>query len=136
MKKASGVIVKHGDKCLLCKRNSKNSLGGEWSIPAGKLEQGEEPVDAAHREFYEETHKRIKTPLFFQGVLKRFDRTGEKQTGMMYVFATEVDEPIIPNLSKAKDGDEHTECGYFNLENLPTPMNNPFKNFVTSFLNS
>jgi hypothetical protein len=55
---------------------------------------------------------------------------------MMYVFATEVDEPIIPNLSKAKDGDEHTECGYFNLENLPTPMNNPFKNFVTSFLNS
>jgi len=72
----------------------------------------------------------------YQGVLKRFDRTGEKQTGMMYVFATEVDEPIIPNLSKAKDGDEHTECGYFNLENLPTPMNNPFKNFVTSFLNS
>lgn len=136
MRKAAGLIVRYGDECLLCKRNPKNTLPGEWSIPAGKLEADEKPLDAVRREFFEETAKVIDTPLYFQGVMKRFDRTGKKQTGMMYVFATEVDKKIVPDLEKAKDGDEHTECGYFSLENLPSPMNKVFKKFVTSFLKS
>jgi hypothetical protein len=31
----------------------------------------------------------------------------------------ETDERINPDLENAVDGDEHTECGYFDLENLP-----------------
>jgi hypothetical protein len=37
----------------------------------------------------------------------------------MYVFLMETDERINPDLENAKDGEEHTECGYFDLENLP-----------------
>jgi len=37
----------------------------------------------------------------------------------MYVFMMETDEKINPDLENAKDGEEHTECGYFDLENLP-----------------
>jgi len=38
---------------------------------------------------------------------------------LMYVFLMETDEKIHPDLENAFDGDEHTECGYFDLENLP-----------------
>jgi hypothetical protein len=39
--------------------------------------------------------------------------------GLMYVFLMETDERINPDLENAIDGDEHTHCGYFDLENLP-----------------
>ena len=35
------------------------------------------------------------------------------------VFLMETDEKINPDLENAKDGEEHTECGYFTIENLP-----------------
>ena len=37
----------------------------------------------------------------------------------MYVFLLESDTKINPDLENAKDGEEHTECGYFTIENLP-----------------
>ena len=54
-KRYSGVLVKHKDKVLLCKRSKKESLPGQWSIPSGKIEKKEIPLDAAYREFKEET---------------------------------------------------------------------------------
>ena len=37
----------------------------------------------------------------------------------MYVFLMETNKKIHPDLENAFDGDEHTESGYFDLENLP-----------------
>ena len=48
MKKSAGVIVKSGNKCLLCKRSNVETYSGEWSIPGGKVEPGEEIIDAAN----------------------------------------------------------------------------------------
>ena len=55
LKKYVGVLVKNGDKCLLCKRNAEGSFPGMWSLPAGKIEKNENSRDAAVREFKEET---------------------------------------------------------------------------------
>jgi mutator protein MutT len=55
VKRYVGVLVKVGEEVLLCKRNSKGSLPGEWSIPAGSIEEGESPEQAALREVQEET---------------------------------------------------------------------------------
>lgn len=134
MRKAAGILVVHGEKCLLCKRNTNGSLPGEWSIPAGKVEKDENPKDAAVREFFEETNVHINTPLYFNGVFKRYDREGQKPKGLMYVFATTASEVIRPDLDKAKDGEEHTECGYFSFDELPEPMNKPFKKFISTIL--
>ena len=41
LKKYVGVLVKNGDKCLLCKRNAEGSFPGMWSLPAGKIEKNE-----------------------------------------------------------------------------------------------
>jgi 8-oxo-dGTP pyrophosphatase MutT (NUDIX family) len=39
MRKYVGILVKHKEEFLLCKRSPKTkSLPGMWSIPAGKLE--------------------------------------------------------------------------------------------------
>ena len=130
MKKAAGILVTSKGKCLLCKRNTNGSLPGEWSIPAGKIEKGEDILNAALREFYEETDIELTSPLNFIGVIKRYNREGTKQTGLMYVFKYETDDEILPDLMSAKDGQEHTECGYFSSGEIPTPMNQPFRNLI------
>jgi len=134
MKKAAGILVTSNGKCLLCKRNAYGSLPGEWSVPAGKIEKGEKAPLAALREFYEETDLEIETPLSFVGVIKRYNREGSKQTGVLYLFQTEVDQEIYPDLDNAKDGDEHTECGYFSGDDIPTPMSDTFRNLISKFI--
>ena len=114
-----GVVVKCKDKVLLCKRNNKGSLPGMWSIPAGKLEEGETTKDAAKREFFEETDIDIDgADISFAGIIPRHTRDGKKIKGLMYVYLYEVNEEINPDLENALDGAEHTECNYFQLKDI------------------
>jgi ADP-ribose pyrophosphatase YjhB (NUDIX family) len=119
VKRYSGVIVKCGDEVLLCKRNATGSLPGQWSIPGGSLEKDEHPMDGVMREFKEETDYTLDNDLKLVGFVKRYNRDGSEMKGLMYVFLMETDERINPDLENAFDGDEHTECGYFDVENLP-----------------
>jgi len=114
-----GVVVKCKDKVLLCKRNAHGSFPGMWSIPAGKVEDGEETIDAARREFLEETAINIDNEdLTFSGLIPRHTRDGKKIKGMMYVYQFDVNEEIYPDLENAIDGAEHTECGYFSSKQV------------------
>lgn len=119
VKRYTGVLVKVGNEVLLCKRNNKGSLPGVWSIPAGKIDGEESPSAAAKREFFEETNNDINGSLKLIGFVNRSSRDGSEYRGLMYVFLYEPQDKVIPDLENAKDGDEHTECGYFTLENLP-----------------
>lgn len=119
VKRYSGVIVKCGDEVLLCKRNATGTLPGQWSIPCGHLEKGEHPMIGVKREFEEETNYTLDNDLKLVGFVKRYNRDGSEVRGLMYVFMMETDEKINPDLENAKDGEEHTECGYFDLETLP-----------------
>jgi ADP-ribose pyrophosphatase YjhB (NUDIX family) len=112
----AGVAVKNGDKILLCKRNSHQSFPGMWSIPAGSIEDGEDAKEAAYREFYEETNIKLTGGLSFCGVVPRMNRDNDELKGMMYVYKYNTKDEITPDLENAKDGEEHTECGYFSLE--------------------
>ena len=134
MKKSAGVIVKSGNKCLLCKRSNVETYSGEWSIPGGKVEPGEEIIDAANREFYEETNKTLTGELEFVGVMSRMNRKGTKQSSMMYVFLIDVDNPIHPDLENAEYGEEHSECGYFSIDDLPEPLAENLKEHLINVL--
>ena len=76
-------------------------------------------MDGIMREFKEETDYTLDNDLKLVGFVKRYNRDGSEMKGLMYVFLMETDERINPDLENAFDGDEHTECGYFDLENLP-----------------
>lgn len=121
MKKTyAGVAVKNNNKILFCKRSSKVDYPGIWSIPGGTMEEGEKPHQTARREFFEEMavdidHENLKKI----GVIPRYSRDGKKLKGEMHVFEIEPKEIIIPNLDLAIDGDEHTECGYYSLDQMP-----------------
>ena len=118
-KRYVGVLVKVGDKCLLCKRNKKGSFPGMWSVPAGKIEDSEGTRSAAVREFKEETDLDINPDLLkFNGILPRQTRDGKHFKGLMFLYTYSTDEVLTPDLENAKDGEEHTECGYFTKDEL------------------
>lgn len=55
---AAGIMYLAGDRVLLLKRRQDAPNGGTWSFPAGKIEEGETPEQAAVRESDEEiSHK-------------------------------------------------------------------------------
>ena len=118
-KRYVGVMVKCKDKILLCKRNNLGSFPGMWSIPGGKLEENETTQEGAKREFFEETAVDINDKeITFIGLVPRHTRDGKKVKGMMYVYLLNVEEPIIPDLVNAIDGEEHTDTGYFTLDEI------------------
>lgn len=120
----SGVILKKGNKVLLCKRSPEKSLPNIWSIPSGHLEDGETPGQGAIREFYEETNIKLDNDISLVGFLNKMRKDGITKKGMVYVFIKETEEDLNPDLDKASDGFEHTECGFFSEDNLPEQEGN------------
>lgn len=49
----AAVIVKDG-KLLVCQRTRHQTMPLKWEFPGGKIEEGEQPRDALHRELEEE----------------------------------------------------------------------------------
>ncbi len=49
------AVPQFEEKFLLLKRSEQNSSPGEWVFPGGKIEDGENPREAAKRELKEET---------------------------------------------------------------------------------
>ena len=108
----AGILVKSDNKVLLCKRCSKCNLPNVWSIPSGHVENGENAIDGARREFFEETDIKINNVRLL-GMFR--SRTGK---GLVYVYLHESKKKLIPDLESAKDGKEHSSCDYFSLEEI------------------
>ena len=117
-RKSSGVILKHGDEVLLCKRSPKETLPNIWSIPGGGIENGESPGQAAIREVHEETNIELTTDLDLVGIIDTKNEDGLK-TGMMFVFLQETKDKKEPDLENASHGKEHSSCKYFKKEDVP-----------------
>jgi 8-oxo-dGTP diphosphatase len=48
------AIIEHEGRCLIAQRPEGKRLAGFWEFPGGKVERGESPVAALHRELAEE----------------------------------------------------------------------------------
>jgi ADP-ribose pyrophosphatase YjhB (NUDIX family) len=84
VRKGAAVVAFDENKVLLVRNGEKSGhTTGVYGLPAGSLKEGEEYVDAAAREFNEEsglnTEKRylVKLPTFYEAELKRKD--GQKK---------------------------------------------------------
>lgn len=100
----AGVLYRAGDKILLMKRAADRSNGGLWSFPAGHIDPGETSLDAARREFWEETGQRITdiTPICDTGDFILYQAYGAEFVPM-----------ICP---------EHTAYAWFAPDMLPTQL--------------
>jgi len=123
-KRYSGILLKNKDKVLLCKRSPEESLANQWSLPSGHIEGKETPSGAALREFYEETNIKLKNDIDLVGFINKYKKDGVTKRGIMYVFKSETNTEILPDLDKAKDGHEHTKCKYFSKNEIPVGKNN------------
>jgi len=131
--RSSGIILKCGDKVLLCKRADHETYSGKWFIPTGHLEANETPKDCAYREFYEETNIKIDEEISLIGFITKKDDKGEPK-GLIYVYLYESDKEMIPNLDKAEDGHEHSDCGFFTINELPVDKNDELFKILTKIL--
>ncbi len=63
-KEVVSSVVSRGDRCILERRHdTSRSFPSHWSLVAGKIEDGETPVQAARREILEETSLEVGEPL-------------------------------------------------------------------------
>lgn len=89
-----GVVLVHREKILLVKHT--DAYGGGWSIPKGRLEEGEDIRACALREFCEETGVTLqdKDLSRFPEVLHIMDREG-RVVKRVYYFIARVDLEVL-----------------------------------------
>lgn len=105
-KSAGGVVINEDNQVLVVNQN-----GNSWSLPKGHIDEGEDKLDAAKREIYEEsgiTHLELVKELGsyhrYKISLNGGDDKSELKTIFMFLFKTdqEVLKPIDPKNPEAK----------------------------------
>lgn len=87
---AGAIIVKDG-KVLLVKE-TKESVAGKWNHPAGWIDVGEDPIDAAKREVKEETGFDF-TPTHLLGVYSLIkEEGGNKKQPIKIIFIGDISD--------------------------------------------
>ena len=120
----SGVMIRVGKKVLLCKRRDDigdEYLPGYWSVPAGYVEQDEEIKFAAVRETYEET--RIELSLDDVKFLSAYPAHGGR--GVFYDYVCDIPSELEPVIDE-----EHSDWGYFGIDEIPTPITDEMRHDV------
>lgn len=88
---AVAVIVRHADRVLLIRRAATVPLPGYWTPITGRLEPGEDLVEAAHREVHEEVGLQIELgPEILRGP------TSDGRYLLVYFTATSLASPTSP----------------------------------------
>ena len=114
LKRVSGALIqdqKTGDVFLI-KRNDKTP---KWAMVTGKIDDGEESIDALEREMYEELFIRPEegtVRLNYKGV-----ESFPAQNMELYYFEGFVNGKFNPILDE-----ENLDYGWFNIQNLPSPL--------------
>lgn len=107
--RAAAVLVCSGDGRMLLTRRSPDKTKdhpGKWAFPGGMIEDGEEPHEAAWREFYEETGHQL------AGNLK--DKYWMTTDDGVAIYKHQVGEPFHPVLDN-----EHTAWKWTRRDDLP-----------------
>jgi len=108
-KVAVGVLIEAGRRLLLVRR-SQDPQQGSWSIPAGFMDGGEDPMRAAQREALEETGLEVEITGLQDIYPAGADGGG---ADMLIVYRARVTG------GELRPGDDASEAGYFAAEALP-----------------
>jgi len=108
---AAGIALIRDGSVLLMQRSVSSTYGGLWSLPGGKVEEGEQPDDAACRELYEETGISIEP-----GDLRYLSTDPEGEMDFLAFIAP------APASANVEIDQEHGSFGWFPLNALPQPL--------------
>ena len=108
-----GGVVVHRHRVLLIRRGSE-PLKGEWSIPGGMLELGEELAEGVRRELKEETGLEVE-PL---EIVAAFDRITREGTRVKYHYVI-VDYVCRRKRGRLKPASDVVDARWVRREDLP-----------------
>ena len=112
---SAGILYYCYDEVLLCL--GENS--GIWNVPKGHIMIGEEPLEGAIREFTEETQ------IVLNGIPELANTYKKDNSGKFYLY-------VLKGRTKfnARIDHEHGDWGYFNVNNLPEPIDDWVKEVI------
>jgi hypothetical protein len=113
-KDRGGVLYSLGCEFLLCLGESS----GKWHVPKGHIQKNETPLEGSVREFTEETQ------ISLSGIPEPLD-SWDSKGGTFYLFKFEGDTRVKPRLNH-----EHIDWGYFDANDLPSPMNEELESVI------
>jgi ADP-ribose pyrophosphatase YjhB (NUDIX family) len=132
-----GGVVIHRNRVLLVLRK-REPLKGEWSLPGGLVELGEELSEAAQRELMEETGLNVE-PLEIIAVFDRIMRVGKGAARVRYHFVI-VDYACRWKGGRLKPSSDVADARWARREELPkyqlTPMATAVINETFKFFNA
>jgi 8-oxo-dGTP pyrophosphatase MutT (NUDIX family) len=110
-----GILYFCYDSALLCL--GENS--GIWNVPKGHIMIGEEPLEGAIREFTEETQ------IVLNGIPELANTYKKDNGGTFYLY-------VLKGRTKfnARIDHEHNDWGYFNVNDLPEPIDDWVKEVI------
>ena len=117
---ATVLLFKCDGRILLLKRADNQS----WGPPGGALELGETVEQAARREALEEAGLEIEDLTLF-GVFSGPDHFYQYPNGDQVYVVDIAFSAFCPEGLPAFDAQEHTDLGFFELHDLPSPMSPP-----------
>jgi len=105
----AGVLIfaSNTGRCLFLLRSEFCNHPETWAFPGGKIEEGENPLDAAKREVEEETGYKITTPLQFLF----------KSSNHFLNYVTVVQDEFQPELCS-----EHDHYIWTKIDKAPAPL--------------
>ncbi len=108
-KVAVAVLVEQNDTVLLVRRDNE-PFRGLWTLPAGFVDAGEDPVEAARRECLEETNLQIRITGLIDVISGQEHPHGAH---ILIAYKGEVEAGL------AAPGDDASEVGFFSRRALP-----------------
>jgi len=119
------LAFSENNQILLCKRSTEVNEPGTWSYPGGKIDGEENSKASAQREFEEETG-------YGGGYhdLKLLDKYVDQGNDFIYYTYTAIVYDFEPVLDW-----ESEEAGWFDLDNLPSPLHFGFKAILPKIKN-
>lgn len=110
-----GVVVWHGDRVLLIRRN-KPPRRGHWSLPGGAQHLGETVAEAAHREVREEVNLEIELGEIIATV-DLIERDPDRRVRYHYTLVDFVAEAADPVL---RPGTDAADARWFSIAEIET----------------
>ena len=112
----------------MCKRREDipdTALPDYWSVLCGYVEEDEEIKQAAVRETLEETQ--IELDAKSVKFLSAYPAHGGR--GVFYDYICEIEDELEPVIDE-----EHSDWGYFGLDEIPTPITDEMRSDVLTAL--
>jgi 8-oxo-dGTP pyrophosphatase MutT (NUDIX family)/GNAT superfamily N-acetyltransferase len=123
---AGVLLVDEDGRVFLGRRAEGSAEPGTWSPPGGGVENGEGPAEAARRELREEFGLEVEGSLNGPWTVTRPD-------GFEFAtFLADGSADMVPDM----DESEHSDCGWFELSDLPQPLHPGFEALLDVLLSA